>query len=485
MAIKYGAGGLSMHKLRVTDKQRRGLQREFVPKGALVNDEWSQDASMLYHGYALRSTYARAPYYNLDVSRYAERDQSFGAVAIMLDAGDELQLPPVPETASMLAPVEGRSDEHVAGVRIFKERDYVCRLTTAMRFTDDVLVRILQKMRTVGGTPLTPGEWQKLLDTEVASRAKSGGTATLQGTELWYHAAYGWSVIAMTQVIRSRLSAKAAHATLYVVQAEDSILNMPPGDMSIDDATQLILRHPNMNDTGRLPAVALLHLGMRVRLTVTIEGAAVDSIGIIVGIDLHPTDAAAAETRDGEAVRLLREMPSSVLVKLDDSNTELLPPRPCAAHQDTTADRGCPNCRFYGGHIAVEPRRCRSAFHIDVEWKGTEYKLKVIRRQVPLTSLLASSLYTLQGATAEPGLIFHWRFPRRMSKDMRWLVVYVALSRVPSLNQLRSIGLGPNIREIIEKGPPEGLPARFRELFGDKERETIALAEKALAELGW
>jgi hypothetical protein len=124
-------------------------------------------------------------------------------------------------------------------------------------------------------------------------------------------------------------------------------------------------------------------------------------------------------------------------------------------------------------------------FHVDVEWKGASYPLKVIRRQVPLTSLLASSLYTLQGATAEPGLIFHWRFPRRMSKDMRWLVVYVALSRVPSLSQLRSIGLNQSIREIIEKGPPEGLPARFRELFGDKEQETLALAEAAIAELGW
>ena len=67
---------------------------------------------------------------------------------------------------------------------------------------------------------------------------------------------------------------------------------------------------------------------------------------------------------------------------------------------------------------------------------------------------------------------------------MRWLVVYVALSRVPSLSQLRSVGLGMNIREIIEQGHPKGLPARFREMFGDKEEETIALAEAAIAELG-
>ena len=45
--------------------------------------------------------------------------------------------------------------------------------------------------------------------------------------------------------------------------------------------------------------------------------------------------------------------------------------------------------------------------------------------------------------------------------------------------------MGPNIREIIEKGPPEGLPARFQEMFGDKEVETMSAANAAMKELGW
>ena len=79
----------------------------------------------------------------------------------------------------------------------------------------------------------------------------------------------------------------------------------------------------------------------------------------------------------------------------------------------------------------------------------------------------------------------HWSFPRRLSKQLRWLATYVALSRPRSLAQLRSIGLTPAIRELIEEGPPEGLLSRFRELFETKIAENQVAAEAALEELGW
>ena len=53
--------------------------------------------------------------------------------------GDELQLPPVPMQASLLAPLGGCSDEYKAGVAIFAGFKHVYRLTTAMRFVDRVL----------------------------------------------------------------------------------------------------------------------------------------------------------------------------------------------------------------------------------------------------------------------------------------------------------------------------------------------------------
>ena len=68
------------------------------------------------------------------------------------------------------------------------------------------------------------------------------------------------------------------------------------------------------------------------------------------------------------------------------------------------------------------------------------YRASHQRRQLPLTIKTASTLHTLQGATAQPGLIFHWRFPRFFSEELRWLATYVVLSRPPSFQQLISIG---------------------------------------------
>ena len=97
----------------------------------------------------------------------------------------------------------------------------------------------------------------------------------------------------------------------------------------------------------------------------------------------------------------------------------------------------------------------------------------------------ASTLHTLQGTTAEPGLIFHWRFPRFFSEELRWLATYVALSRPPSLKQLISIGIPASLRDIIEDGPPDGILSRFGAMFNDTEKATHLAASELLARLGW
>ena len=111
--------------------------------------------------------------------------------------------------------------------------------------------------------------------------------------------------------------------------------------------------------------------------------------------------------------------------------------------------------------------------------------MKVTRRQVPITTVKASTVQTIQGTTADPGLIFHWVFPRRLTMEMRWLASYVALSRVRSLSRLRSIGFTKATLKILEKGPPDSLPEKFRQLFEDKEADTQAAADVAMRWLGW
>ena len=68
---------------------------------------------------------------------------------------------------------------------------------------------------------------------------------------------------------------------------------------------------------------------------------------------------------------------------------------------------------------------------------------------------------------------------------MRWLAIYVALSRVRRLKNLRSIGLSKDIRKIVEEGPPDLLLAQFHKLFNEKEAQTALDADAAMSALGW
>ena len=81
--------------------------------------------------------------------------------------------------------------------------------------------------------------------------------------------------------------------------------------------------------------------------------------------------------------------------------------------------------------------------------------------------------------------VAHWVAPPRLASDIKWLICYVTLSRVPSLKQLVSIGLSDKIREILEAGPPEGMVQMFSTLFADKIEETRAAALRARQSLGW
>ena len=121
------------------------------------------------------------------------------------------------------------------------------------------------------------------------------------------------------------------------------------------------------------------------------------------------------------------------------------------------------------GIIAVDKHLCQP-FVVDLELPESRIlKVRARREQVPLTIVTASTLYTLQGTTAEPGLIYYFRTPRRLSMVMKWIACYMALSRVRSLSELRSIGMTSSIRELIDNGPPpKGFLPRFLKIFGDK-----------------
>ena len=102
-----------------------------------------------------------------------------------------------------------------------------------------------------------------------------------------------------------------------------------------------------------------------------------------------------------------------------------------------------------------------------------------------MTIKAASTIHTLHGVTADPSLIFHWKFPRFFSEELRWLATYVALSRPPSLAQLISVGLPDELRNIIEGGPPEGILSIFNNMFKEKEEAIHIRAAEVMRELDW
>ena len=72
----------------------------------------------------------------------------------------------------------------------------------------------------------------------------------------------------MAQDIRRRLWAQKEGATLYVVPAEDHVLNLPVGsNLTNAYVAEQIARVLNMNNTGRLPSIGMVRLGMIIRLS--------------------------------------------------------------------------------------------------------------------------------------------------------------------------------------------------------------------------
>ncbi len=120
-------------------------------------------------------------------------------------------------------------------------------------------------------------------------------------------------------------------------------------------------------------------------------------------------------------------------------------------------------------------------------WLDPENKTKYVnvkRKQFPLTPALAMPLYSMQGTTSDPSMVAYWFFPQRCSPTVKWLIVYVMLSRPRSLAALKSVGLTSKVRDIIEQGPPEELVATFHKLFDGKIEKTKALAAEAAKRYG-
>ena len=125
----------------------------------------------------------------------------------------------MPKSTSLLADIEGTSNEHKAGAAMFASIEQVFELQTMMRFSDPVLIEILRKMRTPGGSTLTDTEWKRLKKTNVDESTMDEGQIhqIMMKTTDWYHSCYLWSIVNLTAYTSAKLTAKkiAPHAVLF------------------------------------------------------------------------------------------------------------------------------------------------------------------------------------------------------------------------------------------------------------------------------
>ena len=208
-------------------------------------------------------------------------------------------------------------------------------------------------------------------------------------------------------LLGSRQSATEAKQTLFYVQAVGALQAYMKQEEK-GAFMKNLLRVPNVAKTKRLPGIVLFHHGMRLRLTNTLQQpvAVQDVEGTVVGFEPHPADTD-LQTKllagfPGPAEYRCRYILFAIHVELDDCQHRFLP-------------EGEP------GVLAIEPDVKTWKYYFP-EQKGV-YVL-VRRRKFPLMLAKTVGLYSMQGTTADPGMVAYWAFPERCSDTVKWLIVY-------------------------------------------------------------
>ena len=368
---------------------------------------------------------------------------------------------------------------------MFANIEYFYEMETMMRFRDPILISILAKMRKPDGEKLSDAEWEALRNTELdTAELERDSVAFLAKTEGWIESCYLWSVMSMIIFTRAKASAIQHQKLLYYCLAVDKSDQLRRAEQN--DYYVRTLQVPSLTETGKLLGTVPLHIGMRMRLTQSIPDllpfGTPDTEGTVVKIDLHDEDRARVVDlhQGGDASQLaahgivLRHLPR-IWLKLDDVTIQFLPPDVCPVHSAAGCAESCPQCKSFPGVVEVSPRTSKWYYKDAADG----ITIAVWRTQLPLIPATACSLYTLQGATADPGMIAHFAMPRRADLAIQWLIVYVLLSRVRGLDSLISVGMTKKIREIIEGGAPAEVVANFERLFRSKIITTKRVAKES------
>ena len=217
-----------------------------------------------------------------------------------------------------------------------------------MRFTDKILIEILEAMRTPGGRKLNHAQWQALMKTERSAEQPANAGAEQFADSACYHVCYCWSVITMAAFMLARVSAQKSGQTLFYMQAVDQALTLIQRATE-EDFYEELLKIPSISSTKRLPAVVLWHNRMRMKFSTTLQQpfAVQDVECTVVGFDPDEKDYDAKASLDAhhcQGEHVCEFMPKAIYVKIDDCDYHFLPPAPCSVHRSTGHDASRLNC---------------------------------------------------------------------------------------------------------------------------------------------
>ena len=318
----------------------------------------------------------------------------------------------------MLAPLEGTSEEHKVGAKIFcRNVELVFQFSSAMRFTDQTLIQIFEAMGTAGVRKLSHAQWQALVNTE--RRAEQLAHASSQRLEdpNIYHVCYCWSVITMAAFMLARTSAQKSGQTFFYVQAVDQAFTLIQRSTQ-EEFYEDLLKIPSLSLTKRLPAVGLWHHGMRMEFSTTLHQPFVvhDVECTVVGFESDEKDHDAKAAIDAQhcvGEQVCEFMPKAIYVKIDDCDHHFLPPALFFVHRLTGHGASCLKCTsvVQPRIFAVKPLTRTFKYYHDPENKSIYVNVK--RKQFPLTPARVMPLYSMQGTTAVFAMVAYWFFPQR------------------------------------------------------------------------
>ena len=311
---------LQTARLRLNAQTRKKMDRHCGELGVDVIDELGAVSATLLHADSLRKTYGRAARFKLETTEYMKPQETWGRMPAKILCGDFYQLPPVPASSSLLAPLKGQTYEHVQGRKLLADIEHVVDFVQMQRFTDPLQVQVLEAMRTPGGKTISEESWNAIVATEVGSNGSalqpSGVDQRLRQARGWYESAYEWRIVSFAMQSQTRIDAHDAGRILFYIQAADR----PAVQLCRSDFDEM-RAEPNLSKTQKLAGLLPVYIGMEMVLTESIlpPRKVRGSACTVVGLELHPREPplAGRESIATHGCVLLKFTPKCVYVRFD------------------------------------------------------------------------------------------------------------------------------------------------------------------------